>query len=73
MNPKQITADSRSLRWFKSSYSGSGGGDCVEVAPAPGTVHVRDSKDRQGPMLGFSHAEWSAFVAYARRAHRNDV
>ncbi|MFF0783136.1 DUF397 domain-containing protein [Streptomyces sp. NPDC003720] len=73
MNSKQITADAGSLRWFKSSYSGSDGGDCVEVAPAQGTVHVRDSKDRQGPVLGFSDAEWSAFVAYARTAQGADL
>jgi hypothetical protein len=25
-------SDTRVLRWFKSSYSDSGGGDCLEVA-----------------------------------------
>nr|WSY53017.1 DUF397 domain-containing protein [Streptomyces sp. NBC_00886] len=25
-------SDTRTLRWFKSSYSDSGGGDCLEVA-----------------------------------------
>jgi hypothetical protein len=73
MNSEQVTIDSRSLQWFKSSYSGSDGGDCVEVAASPRTVHVRDSKDRQGPVLGFSHEEWSVFVAYARTAFRADV
>ncbi|ELP71224.1 DUF397 domain-containing protein [Streptomyces turgidiscabies] len=27
-------SDASALRWFKSSYSDSGGGDCVEVAYA---------------------------------------
>ncbi|QSY51781.1 DUF397 domain-containing protein [Streptomyces griseocarneus] len=32
------------LTWVKSSYSGTEGGDCVEVAALPRTVHIRDSK-----------------------------
>jgi Domain of unknown function (DUF397) len=52
--------------WRKSSYSGSGGGDCVEVAAVLGAVHVRDSKDRSGPNLDFPEGEWAAFVAYVR-------
>lgn len=53
------------LAWFKSSYSGGEGGACIEVAGSPGTVHVRDSKDRHGPNLGFTAAEWSSFISYA--------
>jgi len=53
------------LDWFKSSYSSGEGGECVEVAFCPGAVHVRDSKDKQGPQLAFSQAGWAAFVAYA--------
>jgi hypothetical protein len=52
--------------WHKSSYSSSGDGDCVEVASCPDTVHVRDSKDKEGPQLAFSPAAWTRFVAYAR-------
>jgi len=55
------------LTWFKSSYSGSGGGNCVEVATPPGTVHVRDSKDAQGPTLTFSATGWAAFVSYTKQ------
>ncbi|MFG2113275.1 DUF397 domain-containing protein [Streptomyces sp. NPDC048718] len=50
--------------WFKSSFSG-GEQDCVEVADMPGTLYVRDSKDKTGPNLAFGPAEFSAFVAYA--------
>jgi Domain of unknown function (DUF397) len=56
------------LDWHKSSYSSGSEGDCVEVATCPGTVHVRDSKDKEGPQLAFSPAEWAHFVAYARAA-----
>ncbi len=56
------------LAWFKSSYSdsSSSNNDCVEVAVEPRTVHVRDSKNRQGPALAFSAEAWSAFVGFAR-------
>jgi hypothetical protein len=55
------------LRWFKSSYSGSGGGDCVEVAADHGAVYVRDSKVAGGgPMLRVSRGEWAAFMSLAR-------
>jgi hypothetical protein len=53
------------LAWFKSSYSGGSGGDCIEVATSPATIHVRDSKDQSGPTLAFSPAAWAAFVSYA--------
>ena len=51
-------------QWRKSSYSGTNGGACVEVASnLPGIVAVRDSKDRGGPALGFTAEAWAAFVA----------
>ncbi|MGC0336948.1 DUF397 domain-containing protein [Streptomyces sp. SLBN-8D4] len=56
------------LAWFKSSYSGDSSGDCVEVAAAPATIHVRDSKDTTGPQLALSPATWSEFVAFASRS-----
>ena len=50
--------------WRKSSYSGTNGGDCVEVAGnLPGVVAIRDSKDPAGPALVFRAAQWSAFLA----------
>ncbi|MEW2066072.1 DUF397 domain-containing protein [Streptomyces sp. NPDC007346] len=59
-------ASASELRWFKSSYSSSGdGNDCVEVATAPGAVHVRDSKNLQGPRLALAPAAWAGFVSYA--------
>ncbi|MEU2308283.1 DUF397 domain-containing protein [Streptomyces misionensis] len=54
-----------SPRWFTSSYS-SNGGNCVEVATnLPGTVPVRDTKDRDAGTLTFSANSWSAFVQFA--------
>jgi hypothetical protein len=51
--------------WHKSTRS-SGNGNCVEVAMLDDAVAVRDTKDRSGPMLVFTPAEWSAFVAGAK-------
>lgn len=56
------------LSWHKSSYSGGSGDDCVEVAACPDTVHIRDSKDKQGPQLALSPASWGTFVSYAAQA-----
>ncbi|MFE3047427.1 DUF397 domain-containing protein [Streptomyces albidoflavus] len=56
----------RSLAWFKSSYSANGG-QCVEVAAdliaSHGVVPVRDSKNRSGPVLALPVSSFSAFVA----------
>ncbi|MEU2547601.1 DUF397 domain-containing protein [Streptomyces roseolus] len=53
------------LAWFKSSYSGGDGGDCVEVATGAGSVYVRDSKDVDRPALRVSHGAWAGFVGLA--------
>ncbi|HUZ22331.1 MAG TPA: DUF397 domain-containing protein [Streptosporangiaceae bacterium] len=55
------------LRWRKSSFSGNGGGNCVEVGQAAdGTILVRDTKDRGGAAHRYTPAEWRAFVAGVR-------
>lgn len=57
----------RPLTWFKSSYSGGEGGNCVEVALCPTAVHIRDSKDPAGGTLTVAPDAWAAFVDFARR------
>ena len=53
--------------WKKASRSnGTGGNNCVEVAFLDAEVAVRDSKNRSGPALVFTQAEWSAFVDSAK-------
>ncbi len=54
--------------WRKSSYSGNSGGNCTEVATAPGAVLVRDSKDPDGARLAFSAEAWRAFAAKVRHS-----
>lgn len=45
-------------RWRKSTYSGSNGGGCVELADHGRSVLVRDTQDRSGPVLRFGPAAW---------------
>jgi hypothetical protein len=54
--------------WRKSSYSGTGNGDCVEVAFAQERTAVRDSKDDAGVPLSFTPQAWRAFLV-AMDAH----
>jgi Domain of unknown function (DUF397) len=53
--------------WRKSSHSGGGSGNCIEIAESPETVHVRDSKDKSGPTLAFGTGAWAAFIEFARQ------
>ncbi|WP_371636070.1 DUF397 domain-containing protein [Streptomyces zaomyceticus] len=63
---KASAGDASELAWFKSSYSsGSEGDSCIEVAPTPATVHVRDSKNLGGPQLVLTPSAWAGFVSYA--------
>jgi hypothetical protein len=55
------------LRWRKSSYSGNGGGNCVEVAVG-GQVMVRDSQDRAGTAFRFPSAAWRRFADQVKRS-----
>ncbi|GHE81410.1 hypothetical protein GCM10014715_41230 [Streptomyces spiralis] len=56
------------LVWFKSSYSGNEGGECLEAAFDPATVHIRDSKAPARAQLAFHLPQWTAFVRYAGAA-----
>ncbi|GAB7104462.1 DUF397 domain-containing protein [Streptomyces phaeofaciens JCM 4814] len=58
------TAESAHLAWFKSSYSGAEGGECLEAAATPGTTHIRDSKAPTRAQLAFASARWAAFVRF---------
>jgi hypothetical protein len=52
--------------WRRSSRSNATR-DCVEVAAVPGSVGVRDSKNRSGPALAFALSAWGAFVGDVQR------
>lgn len=50
------------IKWHKSTASGGGGGNCVEVAAVDGSVLVRNSRDPVGSALSFSCRQWAAFL-----------
>ena len=61
-----IAPEPDSIVWHTSSYS-VGSGNCVEVAPTPDAVLVRDSKDRDGPALAVPGTAWRAFLTTVTR------
>ncbi|WP_430741500.1 DUF397 domain-containing protein [Streptomyces sp. P13-3-3] len=64
MNVEQTVPESA---WIKSSYSSGAGGECVEVAARPATVHVRDSKDTTRAVLAVGPTTWAVFVEFVAR------
>jgi hypothetical protein len=49
-------------QWRKSSHSGGQGGDCVELAVAPDSIAIRDSKDPHGTPLLISRRDFKRFA-----------
>ncbi|WP_405908987.1 DUF397 domain-containing protein [Streptomyces sp. NBC_00828] len=52
------------LAWFKSSYSGTQGDSCVEVAVTEQAICVRDSKDVTLPCFAVRREKWTQFVGF---------
>ena len=61
------------LNWRKATYSGSGGGGCVEAANTAGTVLVRDTTNRAGGTLEFRPGAWNSFLSGIRRCDVADT
>ncbi|MER6079684.1 DUF397 domain-containing protein [Streptomyces sp. NPDC001833] len=56
--------------WRRSSYSGSGdGNNCVEVAPRPTRISVRDSKAPARATLTFRPHTFAVFLDALQPAH----
>ncbi|WP_399884374.1 DUF397 domain-containing protein [Streptomyces sp. BBFR51] len=70
MNNAESSTAASGFAWFKSSYSGAEGGDCVEVAAGTAVVHVRDSKAAAGPVVAVSRDAWAGFVGLASSERR---
>ena len=52
--------------WVKASMSDSHG-SCVEQRRYGGMIEVRDTKDRTGPVLRFTEAEFAAWLDGAKK------
>jgi len=57
--------EDQGIVWRKSTVSTQG--SCVEVAVHDGSVLIRDSMNRTGPVLSLPRGAWPAFLAWARR------
>jgi Domain of unknown function (DUF397) len=58
--------------WIKSSLSYANG-NCVEVSQLEqGAVGVRNSRDREGPVLRFTPQEWRDFLGGVRKGEFDD-
>ncbi|GAA4611530.1 DUF397 domain-containing protein [Saccharopolyspora hordei] len=53
----------KDLNWRKSSRSGSGASNCVELAITESATYVRDTKDRDGGTLRVDQPAWASFLA----------
>ena len=53
--------------WRTSSYTGNGGGNCVEVGGTASVIMVRDTRDRDGGTLAFTTDAWDGFLASLKR------
>ncbi|RBM16894.1 DUF397 domain-containing protein [Streptomyces sp. PT12] len=65
--------DPSAVRWVTSSYSGSNGGECVEVARVGRGFAARDSKcvGDGGPVAVFSAGPWRTFLRRAAAEFRS--
>jgi hypothetical protein len=62
------TTNLSNVKWRKSSYSNSDGGNCLEVADGiPTVVPVRDSKAPARGAIVFRAEAWAAFVDGVKR------
>ncbi|WP_199036988.1 DUF397 domain-containing protein [Glycomyces salinus] len=65
LTPQELSG----IRWWTSTRSQSGGGNCVEAGPladGSGRVAVRHSRHPEGATIVYTRAEWTAFLAGAK-------
>ena len=55
------------LQWFKSSYSGGSGTECVECARTETRAFIRDSKQACGSAVVVATRAWSTFIRALER------
>jgi len=72
-NAMRLRSRNSAIDWRKSSIS-QANGSCVEVSGLTGQlIRVRDSKNAKGPVLGFTPAEWDAFLGGVRNGEFDRV
>ncbi|MFL4905855.1 DUF397 domain-containing protein [Streptomyces sp. MMS24-I2-30] len=55
------------MNWRKSTYSDGGDGDtCVEIAPLPTRIAIRDSKAPTRATLSFPTASFTALIDHLK-------
>jgi len=59
------SSESERLDWRKAKRS-MNNGNCAEIGRAANGVAVRDSMDRQGPVLRYPIVSWTSFIAAAK-------
>ena len=59
------------LQW-RTARRSIGNGACVEAAavPASGRILIRDSTDRNGPVIWYTEHSWRAFIGSAKEGRR---
>ncbi|WP_327429013.1 DUF397 domain-containing protein [Streptomyces sp. NBC_01236] len=50
--------------WFKSSYSGGSGTECVECSRTDEGALLRDSKVSTGPVITVGSHAWQSFIRH---------
>jgi len=53
------------LEWRTARRSANNGA-CVELAATARQILIRDSKDQDGPVIGYSDDSWRRFIAAAK-------
>ncbi|MEU6264279.1 DUF397 domain-containing protein [Saccharopolyspora shandongensis] len=59
----------KNLSWRKSSRSGSGANECVELAIGEAATYIRDTKDRDGGTLRVHQRAWAGFLHDVKAGH----
>ena len=66
------TPDTTLTRPWRTSSRSTGGQDCIEVAQAPASCLVRDSKNPNGIRLAVSRQAWTAFTGRVKNHAADD-
>jgi hypothetical protein len=67
------TTPTHNLTWRKSSFSGTNGGNCVEVAKTDEGILVRNSKRPDEGSIAFTRAELAAWIDGCKAGEFDDL